>query len=66
MAVHHHGPLNQLIRTFQEMMARDHASIINQDGDVTNFFADSLSGRVDILPFAHIASVRMDLQVVVR
>lgn len=31
MAIDHHGSLNELIRTFQKVMPRDHASIIDQD-----------------------------------
>lgn len=65
MAIDHHGPLNELIRTFQEVMPGDHTGIIDQDRDLANLLADPLCRQVDILPLSHIAGVGKDLQVTV-
>lgn len=63
MTVNHHGPLNKLIRTLQKMVPGDHTSIVNQDRHLANLLADPLSCQVDILSFAHITGVRVNLQV---
>lgn len=65
VAVDHHGPLNELIRTLQKVMPRDHASVIDQDRDLTNLFADPFGRQVDILPLSHITGVSKNLQVTV-
>lgn len=62
VTVDHHGPLNQLIRTLQKVVPGDHASIVNQDGNLSNLFADPLCCCVDIFSFAHITGVRVNLQ----
>lgn len=62
VTVDHHGPLDKLIGTLQEMVPRDHAGVVNQDGHLANLFADSLCCRVDIFSLAHIAGVRVNLQ----
>lgn len=63
MAVDHHGSLNELIRTFQKVMSRNHTSIIDQDRDLANLLADPFSCQVDILSFPHVTSVGKNLQV---
>lgn len=63
MTVDHHGPLDKLIGTLQEMVPGDHAGIVNQDRHLANLFADPLRCRVDIFSFAHITGVRVNLQV---
>lgn len=66
VAIDHHGSLNELIRTFQEVMPRDHTGIIDQDWDLANLLADPFGCQVDILPLSHITGIGKNLQVTVR
>lgn len=63
MAVDHHGSLNELIRTFQKVMSRNHTGIIDQDRDLTDLLTDPFGCQVDILPFSHVTRVGKNLQV---
>lgn len=63
VTVDHHGPLNKLIRTFEEVVPRHHPSIVNQDGNLADFLAHPLRCGVDIFPFAHITGVGVNLQI---
>lgn len=65
VAIDHHGSLNELIRTFQEVVPRDHAGVIDQDRDLANLLADPFRRQVDILPLSHITGVGKHLQVTV-
>jgi hypothetical protein len=61
VAVDHHGSFNELIRTFQKVMSRNHTSIIDQDRDLANLLADPFSCQVDILSLPHVTSVGKNL-----
>lgn len=65
MAIDHHGSLNELIRTFQEVVPGDHAGVVDQDRDLANLLADPFCRQVDVLPLPHIAGVGENLQVTV-
>lgn len=58
VAIDHHGSLNELIGTFQEVMPRHHAGIIDQDGDLASFLPDPFRCQVSVLPLSHITGVR--------
>lgn len=61
VAVDHHGSFNELIRTFQKVMSRNHTGIIDQDRDLANLLADPFSCQVDILSLPHVTSVGKNL-----
>lgn len=65
VAVDHHGSLNELIRTLQKVMPRDHTGVIDQDRDLANLLADPFGRQVDIFPLSHITGVSKNLQVTV-
>ena len=65
VAIDHHGSLNELIGTFQEVMPRHHTGVIDQDRDLTDFLPDPFRCQVDVLPLSHITGVGKNLQVTV-
>lgn len=66
MAIHHHSPLNQFIWALEEMMSWDHASVIEQKIDISDFPPHLFSGHVDGLSLSYITSVCINLEIGAR
>lgn len=62
MAVHHHGPLDQLIGALQQMVAGHNTSVVDQQVHFTDFSADFLCCGIHALPLAHINHIRIHLR----
>lgn len=62
MTVDHHGALDQLIGTLQEVMARDDAGVVDQYVYLSHLSADLLSRGIHTLTLPHITHIGVDLR----
>lgn len=62
MAVHHHGPLDQLIGALQQVVAGHNTSVVDQQVHFTDLSAYFLCCGIHALPLAHINHVRIHLR----
>jgi len=61
VAVDHHGALDQLVGTLQQVVARHHAGVVDQYVHIAHLAADAIRRAVHALPLAHVAQVREHL-----
>lgn len=61
VTVDHHGALDQLVGTLQEVVAGDDAGVVDQYVHLSHLPAHLLGGGIHTLPLAHVAHIGVDL-----
>lgn len=62
VTVDHHGALDQLVGTLQEVMARDDAGVVDQYVHLSHLSPHLLGCGIHTLPLPHITHIGVDLR----
>lgn len=62
VAVDHHGPLDELVRTLQQVLSRNHTRVVDQQVHIAHLASHTLGCRVHALALPHVTHVCVDLR----